>query len=120
MTDDTPERSPSLWESIKKGLQDGAAVVMDRAEELTAQGRARLDVAATKARLTRLCAELGAEVFSQVEAGESADISASDAVTSLCEQIRETKVDLSARERDLRELTSAADDVSADESAPTE
>ena len=120
MTDDMPERSPSLWESIKKGLQDGAAVVMDRAEELTTQGRARLDVAASKARLTRLCAELGAEVFGQVVADAVADISASDAVASLCDQIRETKAELAANEKDLRELTTVPDDAAVDEAGSAE
>jgi len=120
MTENMPDRSPSLWESVKKSLQDGAAVVMDRAEELTSQGRARLDVAASKARLTRLCAELGTEVYGQVEAGESADVAASDAVTSLCEQIREAKADVAANEEALRDLSQEPEDTSQDEGAPAE
>lgn len=120
MTEDMPDRPPRLWESVKKSLQDGAAVVMGRAEELTTQGRARLDVAASKARLTRLCAELGTEVYGLVEAGESADIAASDSVTSLCEGIRQAKEELAAGERALQDLREAPEDTSQDEDPAAE
>ena len=34
----------NMWDTIKRGLQDGATVAMSKAEELTQLGRSRLDM----------------------------------------------------------------------------
>ncbi len=82
-----------LWGNLKRGLQDGAELAINKAEELTQVGRARLDVAAAKTRLSRLQAELGATVFSRLEEGTG--ISEQDTeVSVLREQIRQARIGL--------------------------
>jgi len=88
----------STWNSLKRGLQDGAALVFDKAEELTQVGRARLDVAAAKTKLSRLEGELGVEAFRLVDAGAGAAIADSEAVRSLCGAIREARGELEVAE----------------------
>ena len=86
-----------MWDSIKRGLHDGAELAVNKAEELTLLGRARLDIAAAKTRLSRLKAELGTEVYSGVKSGR---IPAPDdsAVQELCDRIRACETELSERE----------------------
>ena len=82
------ERLDSLWDSVKRGLQDGAAVAMSKAEELTQLGRARLDIAAAKTRLSRLRSNLGELVYDQLQAGSATGLAQSPEVQSLCDEIR--------------------------------
>lgn len=91
---DQPDR---LWDNLKRGLQDGAEIAMNKAEELTQVGRARLDVAAAKTRLSRLQADLGALVFEQLEAGQSVS-GDDDGIEALRGQIRTARADLGVAE----------------------
>lgn len=101
MTEDTTDSHEHetgvdrLWDNLKRGLQDGAELAMNKAEELTQVGRARLDVAAAKTRLSRLQAELGAVAFTRLEAGELVSV---DEVRGLCDQIRQAAGDLQVAE----------------------
>ena len=104
MTEDTGQQPVSMWESIKRGLQDGAAVVVGKAEELTQVGRARLDVAAAKARIGRLYGDLGAEVYAQVSAGGGGGVGDSEDVRALCQQIAEAEQALRQDEAALEGL----------------
>lgn len=104
MTEDTGAHRSGTWDSIKRSLQEGAAAVVGKAEELTQTGRARLDVAAAKARVSRLHAELGARVCGLLESGTGAAVADNPEVRVLCEQIREARDELSEGEAALEEL----------------
>ncbi len=97
-----------MWEALLKGLQDGAAVAVAKAEELTQQSKARLDIAATKARLSRLLAALGVIAYEQLEGGggdgDANALEESPEARSLCEQIRTAEADLAAQTLALRRL----------------
>ena len=97
-----------MWEALLKGLQDGAAVAVAKAEELTQQSKARLDIAASKARLSRLQAALGVVAYEQSENGGDA-LAKNDEAGALCEQIRAAEEDLAAQMLALRRLKSDLD-----------
>ncbi|MBT3341929.1 MAG: hypothetical protein HN712_07660 [Gemmatimonadetes bacterium] len=104
MTDETTgqdetvrNQADRLWDNLKRGLQDGAEIAMSKAEELTQVGRARLDVAAAKTRLSRLQAELGSLVFQMLEGGQVISSDDTD-IESLRGQIRTAQADLDGAE----------------------
>jgi len=102
MSEETQAQGGGPWESIKRSLQEGASLVMGKAEELTQTGRARLDVAAAKARVSRLQGELGARVYDLVESGRAV---AEDAeVRALCEQLGAARAELAEEEGALAEI----------------
>ena len=94
----------NMWDSIKKGLQDGVAVTMSRAEELTQHGRARLDVAVIKTRLSRLQKELGVLAYGSIEAGQGNELATSTEVQALCDLIKVAQEDLTSCQTALQEL----------------
>lgn len=104
MTEGTEVPQGGTWHSIKRSLQEGASVVMGKAEELTQTGRARLDVAASKARVGRLHAELGACVYVLLESGGAQGVTENAEVRALCEQIRAAQAELDEGEASLDEL----------------
>lgn len=102
-----------MWESIKRGLQDGATVAVNKAEALTQVGRARLDIAAAKTRLSRLHGQLGVEVFRRLEAGEA--IGDDPSVRDLCDAIRSAAGELQDSETEFAQVQ---EDLRAEEEAP--
>ena len=92
-----------MWDTIKRGLHDGAELAVNKAEELTLLGRARLDIAAAKTRLSRLKAELGNEVYSGVQSGRIPALDDS-AVQELCDRIRACEAELAEREDEFERL----------------
>ena len=102
------DRADGMWEALLKGLQDGAAVAVAKAEELTQQSKARLDIAESKARLSRLQAALGVIAYKQSDNGGDA-LARNDETRALCEQIRAAEEDLAAQMLALRRLKSDLD-----------
>lgn len=96
-----------MWESIKRGLQDGAAVAIAKAEGLAQVGRARLDIAAAKTRLSRLEGMLGATVFHRIDAGEKTAVADDGEVRKLCSRIREAREALREAEAEYEHVRRA-------------
>ena len=96
-----------LWDNFLKNLQDGAATALDRAEELTRLGRARLDIAAVKNKIFRHQAELGVEVYRRLKAEGGFDLVQSEKVQELYERIGVLEEELQAKESALEELQEA-------------
>ncbi len=96
----------SMWETIKKGLQEGASTAVNKAEELTRLGHARLDIAAVKNRIHQLQTELGAEVYRRFESEDMAALEQSSLVRDLCERISVLKEKLQDKEKELEMLRS--------------
>ena len=115
------ERAEGVWDALLKGLQDGAAVAVAKAEELTQQSKARLDIAATKARLSRLLAALGVIAYKQLEGGggdgDTNALEEDPEARSLCEQIRAAEADLAAQMLALRKLKLEADAAGKEDAA---
>ena len=78
------------WDSIKRGFQGGAAAAANKAGKLTRIGRARLDVAAARTRLSRLYTELGQKVYRLLEEGRGAELTTEHGVRELRQRIRES------------------------------
>ena len=106
----------NMWDAIKRGLQDGAAEAINRAEELTQLARRRLDVAVVKTRLNRLQAELGVLAYGSIEAGKGNELSTSGDVLDLCDRIRAAQEDLTSCQTALQGLK----DTFGDSAAPAE
>ena len=105
-----------MWDSIKRGLHDGAELAVNKAEELTLLGRARLDIAAAKTRLSRLKAELGNEVYSGVQSGRIPALDDS-AVQELCDRIRSCEAELSEREDEFERLRAGEEETGGEEAS---
>jgi len=113
MTEDAEVSQRGTWDNIKRSLQEGASVVMGKAEELTQTGRARLDVAASKARVGRLQAVLGERVYELLESGGDQGVAEDAEVRSLCEQIREAQAEVSDGEAALDQIRAELQDGDA-------
>ena len=86
------------WDSIKRGFQEGASAAALKAGKLTRIGRARLDMAAARTRLSRLHTELGLKTFRLLEEGRGAELVNDHGVRDLRQRIREAAAELQQAE----------------------
>ena len=101
-----------IWGNIKKGLQDGAAVAINKAEGLTQLGRSRLDIAEVKTRLVRLKADLGNEIYQSVQAGQSL-IGDDKVIQQFCDRILECERELADSEERFKSLKAELEGIDA-------
>jgi hypothetical protein len=99
------------WDSIKRGFQDGATAAALKAGELTRIGRARLDMAAAKTRLSRLHTELGTGTFLRLEEGRGAELADDPEILDLCRRIREAADALRDSEAAYEQVRSEAEEA---------
>ena len=108
----------NMWDTIKRNLQDGAAVAMSKAEELTQLGRARLDMAAIKTRCNRLQAELGELVYHRIESGQGEGLAESADLQAICDRIRGAEEELASCETAFQELKADLEDSGTEPAEP--
>ena len=107
-----------MWETIKKGLQDSAVTAINKAEDLTRLGHARLDIAAVKNKINQLQIELGGEVYRQFEVGEAGDLAQDERVGTLCKCIGDLKGELQQKEGALEELRTELAEIQISKASP--
>ena len=101
-----------IWGDIKKGIQNGASVAINKAEGLTQLGRSRLDIAEVKTRLVRLKADLGNEIYQSVQAGQSL-IGDDKVVQQFCDRILECERELADSEERFKSLKAEFEGIDA-------
>ena len=108
------------WESIKRGFQGGAAAAALKAGKLTRIGRARLDMAAARTRLSRLHTELGLKTFRLLEEGRGSELVNDHGVRDLRQRIREAAAELQQAEAAYQQVLSGPEEEEepAPEKAP--
>ena len=109
------------WDSIKRGFQGGAAAAAVKAGKLTRIGRARLDMAAARTRLSRLHTELGLKTFRLLEEGRGAELVNDHGVRDLRQRIREAASELQKAEAAYEQVRSGspeAEEASEPEETP--
>jgi len=86
----------SVWEKIKKGLKDGAALSMEKIEEYTKLGKLKVEELAAKRKIERNFIDIGERVYDLTEEGKGAGVAddlaikkAVENVTALREEIRD-------------------------------
>lgn len=108
--------SVTLWDRIKQGVVDSAAVAAEKAEYLGKIGRARLDIAETRHSIRDTFAELGGIVYAQFREGDN-DIAGSSRVETLVSKVADLEDELKRREDVLDELRANEGDPTSEDSA---
>ncbi len=99
----------NVWERIKKGLKDGAALSMEKIEEYTKVGKLKIEEFAAKRKIERNFVDIGERVFELLtddKVGEiEKDILVCNAVDNI-KSLREELVELDKKIQEVSEETS--------------
>ncbi|MBD3422657.1 MAG: hypothetical protein GF398_21285 [Chitinivibrionales bacterium] len=84
----------NVWEKIKKGLKDGAAMSFEKIEEYTKVGKLKIEEMAANRKIDRNYLDIGERVVDLIAAGKGADAENDLLVKKAIENINELKEEL--------------------------
>jgi adenylosuccinate lyase len=97
-----------MWEKIKKGLRDGAALSMEKIEEYTKLGKLKVEEMAAKRKIERNFMDLGERAFDLIEEGKGSEIAQDLTVRKSIENVNALREELKELDLKMREVTESA------------
>jgi len=97
-----------MWEKIKKGLKDGAALSMEKIEEYTKVGKLKIEEFSAKRKIERNFVDIGERVFELVNDGKSADVQKDILVGNAIQNIKDLQKELVTLEQKIRDVQEEA------------
>ncbi|NLE02962.1 MAG: hypothetical protein GX640_24090 [Fibrobacter sp.] len=109
----------NVWDKIKKGVREGAAVSMEKIEEYTKLGKLKVEEMAAKRKIERNYGDIGERVFDLVEDGKDGEIAADLTVKKAVENITALREELLEIDRKMKEISANAKKTKVEEESDT-
>jgi|GEM_PF-566604 len=98
----------NMWEKVKKGLRDGAAVSMEKIEEYTKLGKLKIEELSAKRKIERTFMDMGERTFDLMESNSDGSAIVSDMVVKkAADTIKSLRNELIDIQMKIREITEA-------------
>lgn len=101
----------NVWEKIKKGLKDGAALSMEKIELYTKVGKLKIEEFSAKRKIERNYVDIGERVYELITEDKKDDIANDIFVSNAIENIKSLKVE-------VEDIEKRVDEASQEESKP--
>lgn len=108
----------TLWDDVKNAIVDGYVYASDKAEELTAIGKARVDVVKANRKIAQAMTRIGDRVFQLFEDEQESTMAEDADVVGAVEEIRSLRKEIARLEEEIERVKSERGD--AQSVAPTE
>jgi len=95
----------SMWEKIKKGLKDGAALSMEKIEEYTKLGKLKVEELAAKRKIERNFVDIGERAYDLIEEEKGNTINDDLAIKKAVENITALREEISDLNEKMREVS---------------
>jgi hypothetical protein len=95
---------PSLWDDIKKKVQQGVAVAAEKTDELRKIGKVKMDIINVKRSLDNGYKDLGMAVHEHVSSGKKGDLKQEDKVKDLVAAIDGFVATLAGKEAEVEQI----------------
>ena len=97
-----------VWERIKKGLKDGAALSMDKIEEYTKVGKLKIEEMAAKRKIERNFVDIGERAFELIVDGKGAEVGKDLTVKKAIDNIKGLRQELVAIDERIKAASEEA------------
>lgn len=94
----------NVWEKLKKGVREGAALSMEKIEEYTKLGKLKVEELAVKRKIERNYGDIGERVFDLFEDKKDGEISADLTIKKAVENIAALREELLEITRKMKEV----------------
>lgn len=98
----------NVWERIKKGLKDGAALSMEKIEEYTKVGKLKIEEFSAKRKIERNYIDIGERVFELISENKGSDIEKDIIITNAIENVNNLKEEIVDIEKNIEEVAEEA------------
>ena len=94
-----------MWERIKKGLKDGAALSMEKIEEYTKLGKLKIEEFSAKRKIERNFVDIGERAFELISDKKGNDIEKDILVCNAIDNIKGLREELVDIEKKIQEVS---------------
>lgn len=95
----------NVWEKIKKGLKDGAALSMEKIEEYTKIGKLKIEEFSAKRKIERNFVDIGERVFEFITDKKASEIEKDILINNAIENITNLKTELVEIDKRIQEVS---------------
>lgn len=95
----------TMWERIKKGLKDGAALSMEKIEEYTKLGKLKIEEFSAKRKIERNFVDIGERAFELITDKKGNEIEKDILVCNAIENIKGLREELVELEKKMQEVS---------------
>lgn len=95
----------NMWERIKKGLKDGAALSMEKIEEYTKIGKLKIEEFSAKRKIERNFVDIGERAFELISDKKGSDIEKDILVCNAIENIKGLREELGDIDKRIQEVS---------------
>jgi hypothetical protein len=92
----------NVWDRIKKGLKDGAAMSMEKIEEYTKVGKLKIEELAARRKIERNAVDIGERVVDLMNEGRGGEIENDLTIKKAVENIGELKGEIEELDRKIK------------------
>lgn len=98
----------NMWDKVKKGLRDGAAMSVEKIEEYTKVGKLKIEELSAKRKIERTFMDLGERTFDLIDNGkDGASIAADLTIQKAIENVKKLREELIDVEKKIKDITEA-------------
>lgn len=109
----------TMWEKIKKGLKDGAALSVEKIDQYTKVGKLKIEEMAANRKIDRNYMDIGERVFDLVEEGKGSEAGDDLTVKKAISNIKELKDELAQIAEKIETISEEARQNKQDEEEET-
>ena len=91
----------NLWEDVKNAIVDGYVHAADKAEELTAIGKAKVEILRLNRQIANSMSEIGGMAFDLFDKGEKTKIAKDEDILGAVEKIQAFRVEIQKWEAEI-------------------
>ncbi len=84
----------NVLDMVKKGLKDGAALSMEKIEEVSRIGKLKIEEFSAKRKIERNFVDMGERVFELITDGKGSDIEEDILITNAVENVKKLQIEL--------------------------
>jgi len=93
----------TLWDDIAKTIREGVDSVVEKTEELTKIGKAKVEIINIKRNIEKHFAELGGKVYQLIVEEKQTKIASNTDVKNIINLVKELEKELKAKEAELQD-----------------
>jgi hypothetical protein len=109
----------NVWEKIKKGLKDGAALSMEKIDQYSKLGKLKIEEFSAKRKIERNFVDIGERVFELMSDGKEADIAKDILVSNAVDNVNGLREELVELEKKIQQVSEEAKIKNSDDDEVT-
>jgi uncharacterized protein YijF (DUF1287 family) len=103
----------NLWTRVKKSIKESATFAVEKTEELTKLGKAKIEILAVKHNISKLFTELGGLTYDILKEDKAGDVAKSKEVKALVVSIKNLEKELDLKEKAYEDMKKTVEEPSA-------